>query len=75
MIEDDAALVATVTYFRALRREWAGRTGKPLDQCPVPDWSAIAPLDRMSFVRCMKSSLIAAKPHNVISTIERVRAL
>ena len=77
MIEDDAALVATVTWFRMLRREWltqALAAGRP-SECPVPDWSEVRPADRERFVRAMKVSLASARTDNVISTIEKVRAL
>jgi hypothetical protein len=73
--EDDAALVATVTYFRALRREWVNRTGKPVDQCPVPNWEQVGPMERQSFLKCMKAALGSARPDNVLKVIENAKAL
>lgn len=75
MTEDDRALVASITYFRALRREWASATGKPVEESPVPNWEGVRHLERQKFLRCMKSALAAARPDNVIAYIDRAKAL
>lgn len=72
---NDAALVATITYFRALRREWAAATGKPLEECPVPNWEDVRQLERTKFLKCMRAALAAAKPDQVVAFIDRAKAL
>lgn len=71
--QDDEALVATVTFFRALRREWSAQNRG--GECPVPDWSAIEPMDRQRFIRSMKAAMASAKPDNLVKVIDAVRAL
>lgn len=61
--EDNAAIVATTTFFRALRREFIARSCK--GECPVPELDDMRQIDRMSFLRCMKQALASAKPENV----------
>jgi hypothetical protein len=77
--EDDAALVATITFIRALRQEWLkqqlGRPARGDGPGPVPNWQDIAPLDRQRFLRSMKSALASAKPDNVLKVIENAKAL
>jgi hypothetical protein len=71
MKEDDAALVATMTLFRALRREWVGRNPtRNGDECPIPEVAAMRPIDRQIFVRAMKSAIASAKPENVARVME-----
>jgi hypothetical protein len=65
MREDDEALVATVTFFRALRREWVTRCGKPSETCPIPNWVDIKPIDRAPFLRSMKVALASTSPDNL----------
>jgi hypothetical protein len=72
---NDATLVATITFFRALRREWASQTGKPAEECPVPNWEDVRPMERQKFLKCMKSALASAKPDNVLKVIENAKAL
>jgi hypothetical protein len=60
MKEDDAALVATMTLFRALRREWVSRNPtRNGNECPIPEVAAMRPIDRQIFVRSMKSENVA----------------
>lgn len=82
MKEDDAALVATITFFRALHREWLaanlGRVrpdGRGEDPGPVPDWKDIGPMERQKFLKCMKAALASAKPENVLKVLENAKAL
>lgn len=71
-MNNDAAYVASLAYFRALRREWVLRSQEPVDKCPVPNWEDIRPMDQQSFLRCMTTALNAAKPENVARVMERM---
>jgi hypothetical protein len=77
--EDDKALVATITFFRALRREWARYAKGPGREagadCPIPNWEDIGGMDRVKFTRSMKSALASASPDNVLKVIENAKAL
>ncbi len=75
MIEDDAALVATVTWFKLLRREFMAQPSNLGRSIPVPRWEEVRPADRERFTRAMKVCLASAKIDNVIANIEKVRAL
>lgn len=75
--EDDKALVATITFIRALRQEWLKQQlGRPMKgDGPVPNWQDIAPADRQKFLRAMKSALASAGIDNVLRVIENAKAL
>lgn len=80
--EDDKALVATITFFRALRREWLAQNlgrvrpnGRGEDPGPVPDWQDIGPMERQKFLKSMKAALASASVENVLKVLENAKAL
>jgi hypothetical protein len=78
--EDDKALVATITFFRALRREWLAQnlgrfSPNGRGEGPVPDWQDIGPMERQKFLKSMKAALASASVENVLKVIENAKAL
>lgn len=58
-IAPEVLLPATQAFMRMLRREHERR--KPGAPNPVPLWDDMRQTDRMSFFRCVKAALEAAK--------------
>jgi hypothetical protein len=77
--DDDRALVATITFIRALRQEWLtqqlGRVRRGDDPGPVPNWQDIPPAERRKFLKCMKSALGATKDENMLKVLVNAKAL
>jgi hypothetical protein len=75
--DEDRALVATITFLRALRQEWLKQQlGRPMREgSPVPNWQDIAPADRQRFLRSMKSALAATSTDNLLKVLENAKAL
>ncbi|MCK1543372.1 hypothetical protein IVB12_15760 [Bradyrhizobium sp. 179] len=74
--DEDRALVATITFMRALNQEWLKQQlGRPMKESPVPNWQEVAPADRQRLLRSMKTALAATKTENVLKVIENAKAL
>jgi hypothetical protein len=66
----DQILCASRAWLNAARRGWIRR--HPGEECTLPTWEDLRPIDRVDLMTTIQAALIAAEPANVKRSMERL---